>query len=108
MDSRLHEQLEKLDEHIKRLFLTEKEFLVLDATKKSLLAELTRQADGKSHAERESIALSSQDWKDFAIGHANKEAEFNREKRRYELLVHAFNAAYSTMKIEAQMIKKQL
>ncbi len=108
MDPRLHDQLAKLDEHIKRLFQVEKEFLYLDGTKKSLLAELTRKAEGKSHAEKESIALSMGDWRDFTKILAEKEAEFNRERRRYELLLLAFQAEYAQFKIETQMIRKQL
>lgn len=108
MDQRLKDQLDKIDKHIKKLFTIEKQFLYLDGTKKSLLAELTRKAEGKSHAERESIALSMGDWKDFAKGLAEKEAEFNREKRRYELLMKAMDCEYATYKIEAQVIKRQI
>lgn len=108
MDSRLKEQLDKLDEHIKRLFHVEHEFLTLDGNKKAVLAALTIYAQGKSHAERESNALASSDWKNFITGHSLKEAEYNRERRRYELLLKAFDAEYSTMKIESQVIRRQL
>lgn len=54
------------------------------------------------------MGLSSKDWKDFVNGHALKEAEYNRERRRYELLMKAFDAEYTSMKIESQVIKRQL
>lgn len=108
VDSRLEIQLSKIDDHIKNLFQIEHEFLLLDGNKKAVLAALTIQAEGKSFAERESKALSSVDWKVFATGHALKEAEYNRDKRRYELLLKAFDAEYQTFKIEHSMIKRQL
>lgn len=108
MDSRLKDQLEKIDEHIKRLFHVEHEFLTLDGNKKAMLAALTISSSGKSHAEREANALASSDWKNFVSGHSLKEAEYNRERRRYELLLKAFDAEYSTMKIESQVIRRQL
>ena len=108
MDSRLDAQLRKIDEHIKRLFLVEHQFLELDGNKKSLLAALTIQAEGKSHAEKEAKALASEDWKDFVQGHAMKEAEFNRERRRYELLLKAYDAEHLSFKTETQAIKRQL
>lgn len=108
MDSRLKDQLEKVDEHIKKLFLVEHEFLLLDGNKKSLLASLTINSLGKSHAERENRALACADWKAFTVGFAMKEAEYLREKRRYELLLKAFDAEYSTMKIESQVIRRQI
>lgn len=108
MDSRLEEKLERLDEHIKKLFLVEHEYLLLDGNKKALLAALTLEAKGKSHAERETLALASPDWKDFSVGFAGKAAEYNREKRRHELLLKAFDAEYTTLKIESQSIRRQL
>lgn len=48
MDSRLETQLEKLDNHIKKLFQVEHEFLVLDGNKKALLAALTLSSVAKS------------------------------------------------------------
>lgn len=108
MDSRLETKLEKLDVHIKHLFEVERQYLWLEAQKKSILAEITRKSEGKSFTERESNALATTDWKDFSRGLADKEAEFNRERRRYELLMKAFESEYQTYKIEAQVIRKQL
>lgn len=108
MDSRLKEQLAKIDAHIKKLFYVEHEFLELDGNKKAMLASLTMFANGKSFVEREALALASKDWADFIKAHSMKEAEYNRERRRYELLLKAFDAEYSTMKIESQVIRRQL
>jgi hypothetical protein len=107
MDLRLKECLDRVEIHIRKLFSVEWAFLMLDANRKPLLAELTRKASGKSHSEREAEAYASQDWKDFALGLAEKEAEFNRERRRHELLMASFHAEYSTFKVEAQTILKQ-
>lgn len=108
MDFRLRDKLSKLDEHISKLFHIEHDYLQLEGSKKGLLASLTIKALGKSHAEKETYALASQDWKDLIVGIALKEAEYNRDKRRLELLFKAFDAEYSSMKIEAQAIRKQI
>lgn len=107
IDERLKGQLEKLDEHINNLFRVEHEFLTLDGNKKALLAVLTIKALGKSFSEREALALASPDWKDFVNGHAMKEAEYNRAKRRYELLIKAYDGTYLTYKIEENVIRRQ-
>lgn len=108
MDTRLREQLNKVDEHIKKLFDVELMFLQLDGSKKALQAQLTLKSLGKSHAERETKALASDDWENFCFELSNQEAQYNREKRRYELLLKAFDAEYLTMKVEAPAIKRQL
>lgn len=107
MDSKLKEQLDKIDAHIVNLFHIEHEFLLLDGSKKALLATLTLKAEGKSFADRECRALASPDWKDFVTGHALKEAEYQRARRRYELLLKAFDGHYLGYKIEGQAIRRQ-
>jgi hypothetical protein len=107
-ESRLKKALSRIDKQIERLFLVEHQFLELDGNKKALLAALTIKALGKSHAEREANALASEDWKAFLRGHTQKEAEYNQERRRYELLLKNFDAEYIEYKIESSAIKRQV
>ena len=52
------------------------EVMSLEDRKKDFLAELTKKADGSSHAEKERNALCSREWKVFreALSEAKKEA----------------------------------
>jgi hypothetical protein len=108
MDSRLRERLEKIADHSNQMFHVEHEFFHLDASEKAMLAILTIQQPGKSHAEKQNLALASDGWRDFVAGHSLKKAEYNRERRRHELLLKAFDAEYLTMKVESPVIKRQL
>lgn len=107
MDSRLEERLRLADEQSNRLFQAETEYNQLDASEKALLAMLTLKQEGKSHAERETKALASQDWSDFNAGYALRKAEYNRERRRYELLIKAYDAEHLSFKIEEGAIRRQ-
>lgn len=107
MDKRLLERLQKVDRQIKKLLEIEEKFLYLDAHKKVLFSELFRKSEGKNVAEKEANAYSSQDWKDFILGLAKAEAEFNLERRNYELRLKAFDSEYITYKIEERAVKRQ-
>lgn len=107
-DSSLAAVLGLIDAQIERLFAIEHEFLELDGSKKALLAALTINSEGKSFSEREARALASDEWQNFAKVHAQKEAEFNREKRRHELLLKKFDATYIEYKIEESAIRRQV
>jgi hypothetical protein len=95
MDKRLEERLSRWLTQIEEVHAKELAWRKLDASEKSLLAELTLKAEGKSHAERETRALASQSWKDFS--HA---------KRLLELKAKAYDAEHVTYKIENEAVKR--
>lgn len=107
MDRRLEERLEKLSDQIDKLRKVEAVFLELEATKKPLYSQLFLKADGKSVADREAFAYSSDDWRDFAAGLVEAESAFNHERRRYELQLKAYDAEHLTLKTETPIIKRQ-
>lgn len=106
IDSLLAEHLNKLNEQNERLRAIEGVYLELEGNKKAMLAQLTIQAQGKSHAEREAIALASEDWKAFRAAHVEAEVAYNFEKRRFAILESAYLAAHATYKNEEQIIRK--
>ncbi len=106
IDSLLSERLNALNAQNDVLRAAEGLFLELDANKKALLAKLTIDAQGKSFAEREAIALSSKDWANFRAAHVQAETDFNFEKRRFSILESAYLAAHATFKNEEQIIRK--
>ena len=106
MDTRLEDRLKKYHAQIEKLKEVELQYLELDASEKSLFAELFLQAEGRSISEREARAAASPEWKDFKRGLAQAESARNHERRRLDLLQNAFNAEYTTYKIEAEAIKR--
>jgi hypothetical protein len=106
MDKRLEERLSRWLTQIEEVHAKELAWRKLDASEKSLLAELTLKAEGKSHAERETRALASQSWKDFSQGLAIAESEFNHAKRLLELKAKAYDAEHVTYKIENEAVKR--
>ena len=106
MDQSLANRLNELWKQNDVLKAAEETYLRLEGERKSLLAQLTLNADGKSFAEREAKALASSDWKRFVAGHVMAETVMNFEKRKYSILEQAYYAAYSTMKLEDRSIRK--
>lgn len=106
MDRQLAERLNELWQQGALVDGAEKVYLALEGNRKSLLAELTLKAPGKSFAEREAMALASQDWRDFMNGHVEAQSTLNSETRKFNILDKAFYAEYGTMKNEERSIKK--
>lgn len=107
MDKRLYGRLSKIEKQIELLKIAEETYLTLEANKEILRAQLFLRAEGKSIAEKEALVFSSKDWIDFSKGLVKAETERNHEKRRYEMRLKAFDAEYTTYKIEAQGISRQ-
>ena len=107
MDRRLADRLNEIDSQLEKLRQCEMHFLDLEAHRKVLAAQLFIKADGRSVAEREAQVYSSQEWIDFSGGHAQAETEFNHERRRYELLLKAYDAEHLTLKTETPVIRRQ-
>lgn len=108
MDSRLEEKLRKIDSHIVILRELEGDYFQLEASEKPTLAKIILNMQGTSHAQKENAALASQDWIDFSNGLAESHAIYLQAKRRYELLLKAFDAEYLSLKTDSQAIRRQV
>lgn len=106
MDSRLGQRLLKIEEQIDLLSKAESLFLDLDAHKDVLYSELFRKSQGKSIADREAFVYSTDDWKSFAKGLSQAHAEYNKQKRWYELRLKAYDAEHLSYKIEGSVIPR--
>lgn len=108
MDRVLADALNKLNTQNQKLREVENIFRQLEATSKTLWAQLFLQAQGKNVSEREAQVASSKDWSDFAKGLAEAESAYNFERRRFEILNNAFIAELNSFKAESALIKKQV
>lgn len=106
MDSALELRLRKISEQVDELKKAQESYLTLKANEKSLEGKLFLEAEGKTVSEKEAKSYSSADWKSFAKGLAVAQAEYEFHKRRYELLMKAFDAEYLSMKIDHLAITK--
>ncbi len=106
IDGQLREALQDINKQIDVLHEIEKRFLFVDAHKKAILASLIVEQLQGSFAMREAKALASETWKVYCLNHADGEAEYNRAKRRYELLLKSFDGAYLSLKTEVQTIRR--
>lgn len=108
MDSRLKAQLDKIDKQITKLFHVERSWFEWEKGEDPFLEGLAIKSPGKSKAEKTMYATASDEYKHYLTVLVDRHAEWNREKRRYELLLKAFDAEYSTFKVESQVIRRQL
>lgn len=106
MDDLLKKALRRLDDVSEELRKSEHLYLELEANRKPMLAKLTVESPGKSHAERETLAYQKKEWTDFAKGLALAESDFNYAKRKYSILENAFFAELAGFKREIGIIKK--
>lgn len=106
IDRSLAECLNELWAQNEVLKSAERLYLELEGNKKSMLAQITARMDGKSHAEKETKALASQDWRDFVSGHVEAETAFNYERRKFDILDKAFYAAHSSYKLDERSIRR--
>jgi len=107
MDSELAKRLNALNEQNDALREAEGEFLALKGEKDSLLAMLTTKAEGKSHSERETIALASDDWRKFNKALSLIETDYQYQRRRFAILEKAYLAEHASFTAEAKLIKRQ-
>lgn len=106
MDQILREKLLEIESHIEELYEANRKFLLLDGSKKSLLARLTTRAHGSSHASKEAMALTNTEWVKFSEAHAEAEALMIKSKHKHDLLIKSFDAAYLSLKVDSQTIKR--
>lgn len=107
MDTRLNERLEKVADQIEILKKAEADFLCLEANRKVMFSQIYLKAEGKNVAEKEANTYSHEDWIAFMSGHVNAESDYNHERRRYELMLKAYDAEHLTLKTETPVIRRQ-
>lgn len=108
IDGQLKEALDNINRHIDVLHDIEKDFLFVDGNKKAMLATFIMKESVGSFAMREAKALASADWIAYSSNHAALEADYNRAKRRYELLLKHYDACHLSLKSETSAIKRQV
>jgi hypothetical protein len=108
MDESLAERLNHLDEQKELLRQAEFEFRLKKADQESFENEMISQAAGESQAARKMNAARTKEWRAFQRELAVLETAFNHEKRKYDILTMAYYAEKDSMKIDSDMIKRQV
>ena len=98
MDKELQTRLKKWHDHLEELELTERKHYELEASEKSMFAMIFNAKSGKTIAEREHLTYMDDDWAAFQQGLAYSRANYNKERRKLDLLIKAFDAAYLHLK----------
>lgn len=106
MDDRVTKRLSAWYDHLDSLKTLEDAYFTLEADEKSLLARITMDQEGKSHAERETKALASTDWKVFRRGLSAAKGEYLHAKRLLDWKIKAYEAEYYRWKTENEAIKR--
>ena len=96
------------EKSIDELAVAHRRYLLLAANEHSLEGALFLKAPEGTVGFKEASAYSSQEWKDFAFGLAEAEADFSHKKRVADFRAKAFDAAYLETKIQAEMMKRAL
>lgn len=107
MDSVLAGRLNNLNAQNEALRQAEGEYLLKEAKRKTMEADLYRETQEGSQVTKMMEVYRMGDYKDFVEELAKLEEKFNFEKRRYSILENAFYAENSTFKNEMQLIKKE-
>lgn len=105
-DSILEDRLAEWHRQIDVLSGVEKELFLLEAQEKSKEAELYLNAQGKNIEEKKAVVYNSKIWREFAFELATAKAAYYRERRILEHKIKEYEAAYLTMKIEGDAIRK--
>ena len=105
MYSSLEECIRKWEAKIEELQAIEEKFYLLEASEKTLEAELFLATEGTVD-ERKSQVYVSGKWIDFKKGLATAKSLYNKARRELELQQKAFDAVYLTFKIESEVVKK--
>ena len=105
MDSILEKRLRNLSTQNDILRQAEGDYLLNDAGKKSMEADIFLLMTG-TVAEKEAKVHASEEYVMYMKALAESQTKFNFERRRYEILNNAFIAELNTYKIESPLIKK--
>jgi outer membrane PBP1 activator LpoA protein len=84
-----------------------KAYLLMEASRKHEEAKLTKQALGKSHAEKVINAQSEEVWLKFHLELARLESIFEFQKMKMEILNKSWLEEYLTKKLDDGLIRKQ-
>lgn len=82
-------------------------FLIKEAERKHFEADLISKAEGRSHSERMINAQATEQWLKFHKDLARKEAIFEFQKLKYEILDKEWLAQYLALKSDESLIKRQ-
>lgn len=105
MDS-LNKLITALREQNKVLSIARFNYLSKEAEKRHYEAKLITEAIGKSHAEKVTLAQSSDDWVVFHRELAKLESRYQFELFKYQILDKEFQAEYLTRKQDGEEMKK--
>lgn len=82
-------------------------YLVMEAERKHFEACLIRDASGKSHAERVNVAQANGSWVIFHKKLARREAVYEFQKLKYEILDKEWLAQYLELKTDEGLVRRQ-
>lgn len=106
MDKKLLDRLNKIDTHIRDLKEIESRCLELEASEKTLYAQLFLKAEGKSVAEREARVYASDEWVEFTRALVEAKTEYNYGRRLLDLKMKAYDGEHLTYKVETSAIQR--
>lgn len=102
----LIELLTKLEAHNEVLAIARGKFLSKEAQRKFEEARLVREAQGKSHAEKVTVAQSSKEWLEFHRELAHLESDYQYELFKHEILKLEYQARYLLQKQDGDQIER--
>lgn len=107
MDSLLASRLNNLNDQNDKLRQAEGEYLLKEAKRKTMEADILLTTMASNVAERQAKVHINEDYIVFMKELADLETKFNFEKRRYEILTNAFYSEHSTYKREMSLINNE-
>jgi len=107
MDDQLEKKLKNWHSQIEKIRSAEESYLNLEASEKSMFAELYLSSQGKTVIDRESYVYASKTWMDFKNGLVISKSKYNHERRLLDLYIKAFESEYASYKIDAAAIAKK-
>lgn len=103
----LQEILAKLEHQNVVLGKARARYLAMEAEKKHFEATLINSYTGKSHAEKTTLAHSTAKWLEFHKRLARKEAVYEFQKLKFEVMNKEYFAIYQQIQIDHGLVKKQ-
>lgn len=91
----------------KTLSMARFNYLTKEAERKHYEATEVRQAEGKSHAEKVTIAQGSEAWLTFHCELARLESRYQFELLKFKVMEFEFQAQYLSQKQDGKEIKRQ-
>lgn len=100
----LIELLTKLEGHNEVLAIARGKYLAKEAQRKYEEARLVKEAVGKSHAEKVTLAQSSKEWLIFHRELSQLESDYQYELFKHEILKLEYQARYLLQKQDGDLI----